>query len=113
MKPSDYEFAVGDKVVTIYGEVGHVVDICKCRKCAERGFYEPIWKADGSIVEKWITIYDAESGFDDFYQIGKYRFGHTFNKSLVRAMITKEEVKLGNLKRRFQAMDELEKEVEE
>ena len=30
MKPSDYEFAIGDKVVTIYGEVGHVVDICRC-----------------------------------------------------------------------------------
>ena len=66
MKPSDYEFAIGDKVVTIYGEVGHVVDICKCEKCAERGFCEPIWKVDGSIVEKWIAIYDAESGFDDF-----------------------------------------------
>ena len=113
MKPSDYEFAIGDKVVTIYGEVGHVVDICKCEKCVERGFCEPIWKVDGSIVEKWITIHDAESSFDDFYQIGKYQFGHTFNKSLVRAMITKEEVKLRNLKRRLQAMEKLEREDEE
>ena len=110
MKPSDYEFAIGDKVVTIYGEVGHVVDICKCRKCVERGFYEPTWKIDDSGDVDWITINNAERGFDDFYQIGKYRFGHTFNKSVVRAMIIEEEVELRRLKRRLQVMEELEKE---
>ena len=113
MKPSDYEFAVGDKVVTIYGEVGHIVDICKCRKSVERGFYEPTWKIDDSGDVDWITINNAERGFEDFYQIGKYRFGHTFNKSVVRAMIIEEEVELRNLKRRLQVMDELEKEDEE
>ena len=112
MKPSDYEFAVGDKVVTIYGEVGHIIDICRCDRCIERGFYEPTWKIDDSGDVDWITINDAERGFDDFYQIGKYRFGHTFNKSVVRAMIIEEEVELRNLKRRLQVMDELEKEVE-
>ena len=113
MKPSDYEFAVGDKVVTIYGEVGHIIDICRCDRCIERGFYEPTWKIDDSGDVDWITINDAERGFDDFYQIGKYRFGHTFNKSVVRAMIIEEEVELRNLKRRLQVMDELEKEVEQ
>ena len=113
MKPSDYEFAIGDKVVTIYGEVGHVVDICKCETCAERGFCEPIWKVDGSIVEKWITIYDAESGFDDFYQIGKYRFDHEFNKELVHRMVVKKELEVKKLKRRLQVMEELEREAEE
>ena len=110
MKPSDYEFAVGDKVVTICGEVGHIIDICKCRKCVERGFYEPTWKIDDSGDVDWITINDAERGFDDFYQIGKYRFGHTFNKSVVRAMIIEEEAELRRLKRRLQVMEELEKE---
>ena len=110
MKPSDYEFAVGDKVVTIYGEVGHVVDICRCDRCLERGFYEPTWKIDDSGDVDWITINNAERGFDDFYQIGKYRFGHTFNKSVVRAMIIEEEVELRRLKRRLQVMEELEKE---
>ena len=113
MNPSDYEFAVGDKVVTIYGEVGHIIDICKCRKCVERGFYEPTWKIDDSGDVDWITINNAERGFDDFYQIGKYRFGRTFNKSVVRAMIIEEEVELRNLKRRLQVMDELEKEGKE
>ena len=110
MKPSDYEFVVGDKVVTIYGEVGHIIDICKCRKCVERGFYEPTWKIDDSGDVDWITINNAERGFDDFYQIGKYRFGHTFNKSVVRAMIIEEEAELRRLKRRLQVMEELEKE---
>lgn len=113
MKPSDYEFVIGDKVVTIYGEVGHVVDICRCDRCLERGFRELTWRSDANHDVGWITIYDAERGFDDFYQIGKYRFDHTFNKSVVRAMITKEEVKLRNLKRRLQVMEELEKEDEE
>ena len=113
MKPSDYEFAVGDKVVTIYGEVGHIIDICKCRKCVERGFYEPTWKIDDSGDVDWITINNAERGFDDFYQIGKYRFGHTFNKSVVRAMIIEKEVELRRLKKQLQVMDELEKEDEE
>ena len=113
MKPSDYEFAIGDKVVTIYGEVGHIIDICKCRKCVERGFYEPTWKIDDSGDVDWITINNAERGFDDFYQIGKYRFGRTFNKSVVRAMIIEKEVELRRLKRRLQVMDELEKECDQ
>ena len=112
MKPSDYEFAVGDKVVTIYGEVGHIIDICKCDRCLERGFYEPTWKIDDSGDVDWITINNAERGFEDFYQIGKYRFGHTFNKSVVRAMIIEEEAELRRLKRRLQVMEELEKECE-
>ena len=110
MKPSDYEFAIGDKVVTIYGEVGHVVDICRCDRCLERGFRELTWKIDDSGDVGWITIYDAERGFDAFYPIGKYRFGHTFNKSVVRAMIIAEEAELRRLKRRLQVMEELEKE---
>ena len=110
MKPSDYEFAIGDKVVTIYGEVGHVVDICKCRKCVERGFYEPTWKIDDSGDVDWITINNAERGFDDLYQIGKYRFGRAFNKSVVRDKKKKKEVELRRLKRQLEMMEELEKE---
>ena len=113
MKPSDYEFTVGDKVITICGDVGHIVDICKCERCLERGFCELTWRSDINHDVGWITIYDAERGFDVFYQIGKYRFGHTFNKSLVHAMIIKEEDKLRNLKRRLQAMEKLEREAEE
>ena len=59
MKPSDYEFAVGDKVVTIYGEVGHIVYICRCDRCLERGFRELTWRSDIDHDVNWITIYDA------------------------------------------------------
>ena len=60
MKPSDYEFAVGDKVITIYGDVGHVIDICRCDRCLERGFCELTWRSDADHDIGWITIYDAE-----------------------------------------------------
>ena len=111
MKPSDYEFAVGDKVVTIYGEVGHIIDICKCRKCVERGFYEPTWKIDDSGDVDWITINNAERGFDDFYQIGKYRFSHKFDRECVRNMLSDKEAEVARLKKQLEVIEELEKEV--
>ena len=113
MKPSDYEFAIGDKVVTICGDVGHIVDICKCDRCLERGFCELTWRSDINHNVGWITIYDAERDFDDFYQIGKYRFDHTFEKSRIRSMIIEKEVELRNLKRQLQMMEDLERENKE
>ena len=110
MKPSDYEFAFGDKVVTIYGEVGHVVDICRCDRCLERGFRELTWRSDINYNVGWITIYDAEKNFDDFYQIGKYRFDHTFEKSRIYSMIIEKEVELRRLKKQLEVMEELERE---
>ena len=80
MKPSDYAFAVGDKVVTIYGEVGRIVDICKCEYCEKRGFNEPYWVEDGRLIRNYITIIVAEDGFTEYRQIGKYNFDHPFNK---------------------------------
>ena len=112
MKPSDYEFAVGDKVVTIYGEVGHIIDICRCDRCLERGFRELTWRSDADHDAGWITIYDAERGFDDFYQIGKYRFGHVFDKTVLHLMIKEKEAELASLKKQLEVMEELEKEVE-
>ena len=113
MKPSDYEFAVGDKVVTIYGVIGHVIDICRCDRCLERGFRELTWRSDADHDIGWITIYDAERGFDDFYQIGKYQFDRTFKKSRIRSMIIEKEVELRRLKKQLEVMEELEKEGKE
>ena len=113
MKPSDYEFAVGDRIVTICGDVGHIVDICKCEKCLERGFCELTWRSDINHNVGWITIYDAERDFDDFYQIGKYRFGRTFKKSRVRSMIIEKEVELRSLKKQLEVMENLERENKE
>ena len=113
MKPSDYEFAIGDKVVTICGDVGHIVDICKCERCLERGFCEPTWRSDINHNVDWITIHDVERGFDDFYQIGKYQFDHTFKQSRIRSMIIEKEVELRRLKKQLEVMEELEKEGKE
>ena len=128
MKPSEYEFAIGDKVVTIYGDVGYVVDICECACCVKRGFHELMWKVDddfdgddfGDEEEEdfdedntnWVTIYDAERGFDEYYQIGKYRFNHKFDKEFVRRMLTEKELEVVRLKRQLKVIDELEKEVD-
>ena len=113
MKPSDYEFAVGDKVVTICGDVGHIVDICKCERCLERGFCELTWRSDINHDVGWITIYDAERDLDDLYQIGKYRFDHEFNREYVRSMISDKEAEVARLKRQLEVMEELEKEGKE
>ena len=113
MKPSDSEFAVGDKVVTIYGVVGHVIDICRCDRCLERGFRELTWRSDVDHDVGWITIYDAERGFDDFYQIGKYRFDHEFDKTVLCLMIKEKEAELASLKKQLEVMEELEKEGKE
>ena len=113
MKPSDYEFAVGDKVVTIYGVVGHVIDICRCDRCLERGFRELTWRSDVDHDVGWITIYDAERGFDVFYQIGKYRFNHEFDKNVLHLMIKEKEAELASLKKQLEVMEELEKESKE
>ena len=110
MKPSDYEFAIGNKVVTIYGVVGHVIDICRCDRCLERGFRELTWRSDTDHDVSWITIYDVERNFDDFYQIGKYQFDHTFKQSRIRSMIIEKEVELRRLKKQLEVMEELEKE---
>ena len=112
---------MGDKVITIYGDVGHVVDICECACCVKRGFYELMWKVDDDIDgvdfgdednTNWVTIYDAERGFDEYYQIGKYRFNHKFDKEFVRRMLVEKEAELARLKRQLEVIDELEKEVD-
>ena len=113
MKPNDYEFAIGDKVVTIYGEVGHIIDICRCDRCLERGFRELTWKIDDSGDIDWITINDTERDFDDFYQIGKYRFGHEFDKTVLHLMIKEKEAELASLKKQLEVMEELEKECDQ
>ena len=113
MKPSDYEFAIGDKIVTICGDVGHIDDICKCDRCIERSFCELTCRSYINHNVGWITIYDAERDFDDFYQIGKYRFDHTFEKSRIRSIIIEKEGELRGIKRQLQVMEGLEGENKE
>lgn len=81
-KQKDYEFHIGDEVITIEGVKGKITSICKCKYCEERGFYELFWENEYNKVEECITIYDMEDGFSRFYKIAKYRF-NDFNKGEV------------------------------
>lgn len=95
----DYEFSVGDRVVTTFGEVGVITDICTCNACKTRGFYEPRWE-DTECEEHYITIADLLSEFSNFRQIGKYKFKYPFNKGYISREIARCEDEL----KRFQHM---------
>ncbi len=61
----------GDFVETVDGRVGYIKRICRCEKCRERGFYEPIVHfTDGE--EDCITKYEAENGFKGYKRIGRW-----------------------------------------
>ena len=111
MNPSDYKFEVGDKIVTTFGETGKIVSICDCDMCARRGFYEPRWVRDETGDERYITKYDAECNFDDYRQIGKYRFNNAFNKSFVSRRINECEAELQQYKNQLKVIEEFEKEA--
>ena len=111
MKPSEYEFKIGDKVVTVYGEVGHIVDICTCEECAKRGFFEPFWVEDGGFLRRYISINTANYNFFEYRQIGKYHFDHPFSKGMITREIKHLEKELKKYKKRLSVIEELEKEV--
>ena len=102
-----YDFKIGDKVITTEGEVGKIIDICKCKKCVERGFCEPMWKKSDDVYVDYIDIYQAEAGFPGFYQIGDYGF-HDFNKGEVLRSITYHEEELWKLKKQLKVIEEVE-----
>ncbi len=61
----------GDYVETVDGRVGYIKSICRCEKCRERGFYEPIVHfTDGE--EDCITKYEAENSFKGYKRIGRW-----------------------------------------
>lgn len=70
----------GDYVETLDGRVGYIKGICRCEKCRERGFYEPIVHfTDGE--EDCITKYEAESGFKGYRRIGRWETEEKSQKS--------------------------------
>ncbi len=108
MNIGEYEFRVGDEVITSYGEKGRVIDICECESCRRRGFLEPIWE-DDDLDEHWITDTDAKNGFDCFYRIGKYTFGN-LDRCSVELNITHFERLLTMYKKQLQVIEELTRE---
>lgn len=67
-------FKIGDEVITSTGEVGRITDICTCKKCKERGFYEPTVEVDIGNDAIYITDNDKRNNFSSFYKIGDHVF---------------------------------------
>lgn len=80
----EYDFKVGDEVITSDGCVGVIENICNCDKCRERGFYEPKVKLTKGAYDIYITNNDRDNGFSSFYKIGKYKFGNIDKESIKR-----------------------------
>ena len=108
MNIKDYEFHIGDEVITTEGEVGKITSICTCSSCERRGFYEPFWRDENDGWEHCISIYDAESGFSGFYKIGKYEFNNVFDKAEVLRTIACHEDELKKLRNQLRVIEKYE-----
>ena len=80
----EYDFKVGDEVITSTGQVGVIESICDCERCKKRGFYEPKVKLTKGVYEIYITDNDKENRIKDFYKIGSYKFGNVDKESIRR-----------------------------
>lgn len=108
MNIKDYEFHVGDEVVTTEGIEGRITGVCHCDRCEERGFYEPFWSEnDNNNSSHCIDIYDAESGFSNFYKIGKYRFSDFDKGEVLREMADCED-SLKRLRKQLKIIEKYE-----
>ena len=110
MNIKDYEFNIGDLVITIEGVKGKITSICTCDRCEERGFYEPFWAGEDDDYERCISKFTAETGFNGFYQIGKYRF-NDFDKSEVLREMAYYEDELKRLKRQLKVIEDTENKI--
>lgn len=78
-------FKVGDEVITSNGCVGTITDICTCRRCKERGFYEPEIKMKLG-PQIYMTDHAKKNGFEDYYKIGNKVFGNINDEYLLNRM---------------------------
>lgn len=79
----EFDFKIGDEVVTSTGEVGYITGICTCDKCKERGFYEPRVEMEIGSGRIYITDNDKENEFCNFYRIGKHYFRNIDKNALL------------------------------
>lgn len=107
MDIKDYEFHVGDEVITTEGVRGKITSICTCDRCEERGFYEPFWSMEDDKLERCIDKFIAEIGFNGFYKIGKYHF-NDFDKGEVLRDMGYHEIQLKKLRNQLKIIEEYE-----
>lgn len=107
MNIKDYEFNIGDIVITTEGKIGKITNICTCDRCEERGFYEPFWVDEDDDYEHCISIFAAQHSFIGFYQIGKYKF-NDFDKGEVLREMASYEKELKRLRKQLKVIEELE-----
>lgn len=103
----NYNFKVGDKVVTTEGDTGVIVRICTCEQCEKRGFHELTWVRDIGHTYDYVTNHDAENGFKGYYQIGLYHFDE-FDKDSVINKIVKHEMAIFKLKTQLRNIRKME-----
>jgi hypothetical protein len=104
---TEYDFKVGDKVITSTDEVGIIESICDCESCKARGFCEPTVKLDGCDNRIYITDFARNNGFKMFYQIGKYKFGNIDKESVERSI----EYENNRIKEASKRLEEYEKQL--
>ena len=66
-----YEFHVGDYVEDVTGRIGYINSICQCKRCKERGFYEPHVMYNNRDCD-YITAHECEKGLPSYKRIGQY-----------------------------------------
>lgn len=107
VKLGEYEFCLGDTVITTDGIVGKIIGFCDCDECRKRGFPEPFWEDEES--EQFITKFDAETGMIGFHRIGK-RLLHPFDKDWIEDKIEKLNAETAQLRRQLATINAIEAE---
>lgn len=104
----EYDFKVGDEVITSTGQVGVIESICDCDFCRDRGFYEPKVSTTKGVDGIYITDSDKRTNFSSFYKIGKYKFGNIDKESVKRDIETETK----NIEDATNRLEEYRKQLE-
>lgn len=103
----EYEFCLGDTVITTDGIVGKIIGFCDCDECRKRGFLEPFWEDEES--EQFITIHSVKNGLHGFHRIGKHLL-HPFAKYWIEGKIEKLNAETTRLRRQLATINAIEAE---
>lgn len=106
-KLGEYEFCLGDTVITTDGIVGKIIGFCDCDECRKRGFLEPFWEDEES--EQFITKFDTETGMIGFHRVGK-NIIHPFDKDYIEGRIEQLSAENARLCRQLATINAIEAE---